>query len=39
MVKIYYKRIKRGQMTLDDVPALWYDKVKAMLDADNASIR
>ena len=25
MVKIYVRKIKAGQMTLDDVPARWHD--------------
>lgn len=35
MAKIYYRRIKAGLMTLDDVPARWYEAVKALLDADD----
>lgn len=34
MAKVYYKRIKAGLMTIDDVPRLWKDKVQKMLDAD-----
>lgn len=34
MAKIYYRRIKAGEMTLEEVPARWYDTVKALLDAD-----
>ena len=34
MSRIYYRRIKAGEMTLEDVPARWYDAVKALLDAD-----
>ena len=34
MAKIFYKRIKRGIMTLDEVPSLWHDKVEEMLEAD-----
>lgn len=34
MAKIYYKRIKAGIMTIDDVPNLWKKQVQAMLDKD-----
>ena len=34
MAKIYYRRIKAGEMTLDQVPARWHDAVKALLEAD-----
>lgn len=33
MVKIYVKRIKAGLMTLEQVPAHWYEAVKAALEA------
>lgn len=32
MAKIYYKRIKAGLMTIDDVPARWQAAVKALLE-------
>ncbi len=32
MVKIYVRKIKAGQMTLDDVPARWHDAVEAALE-------
>lgn len=35
MAKIYYNRIKRGLMTIDQVPELWRAKVQEMLDEDN----
>lgn len=35
MAKIYYKRIKAGLMTIDDVPERWKAAVQALLDADN----
>lgn len=35
MAKIYYKRIKAGLMTIDDVPSKWKEEVQALLDADN----
>ncbi len=34
MAKIYYKKIKAGEMTLEQVPPRWYEEVKAMLEAD-----
>lgn len=34
MVKFYVARIKAGKMTIDQVPALWRDKVKAALEND-----
>lgn len=34
MVKFYYGRIKRGKLTIEDVPEKWRDEVQAMLDAD-----
>ena len=35
MAKIYYKRIKDGVITLDDVPERWRDAVRALLEADD----
>ena len=34
MAKIYYRRIKDGAITIDDVPARWRAQVQALLDAD-----
>lgn len=34
MAKIYYRKIKTGQMTIDDVPERWRDAVQALLDGD-----
>lgn len=34
MAKVYYKRIKAGLMTIDEVPKKWRDQVQDMLDAD-----
>lgn len=34
MAKIYYRKIKRGEMTVDDVPERWRAQVQALLDAD-----
>lgn len=35
MVNYYVGRIKRGKLTIDDVPAKWRDDVQELLDADN----
>lgn len=32
MAKIYYRKIKAGQMTTEDVPERWRDAVQALLD-------
>ena len=32
MVKIYVQRIKAGKMSLDEVPARWYEAVKEALE-------
>ena len=32
MAKIYVKKIKAGQMTLDDVPERWREEVRRLLD-------
>ena len=34
MAKIYYRKIKAGQMTIDDVPERWRDAVQALLDEE-----
>ena len=34
MAKIYYRRIKDGAITIDDVPERWKAQVQALLDAD-----
>lgn len=34
MAKIYYKRIKAGIMTIDEVPLRWRRAVQEMLDND-----
>lgn len=34
MAKIYYRRIKDGAVTIDDVPERWRAAVQALLDAD-----
>lgn len=35
MAKLYYKKIKAGEMTIDDVPEKWKEAVQALLDADD----
>lgn len=32
MAKLYAKRIKAGQMTIDDVPARWREEVERLLN-------
>ena len=34
MAKIYYRKIKAGQMTLDEVPERWREEVRRMLEED-----
>lgn len=34
MAKIYYRRIKAGDMTIDEVPERWRAQVEALLAAD-----
>lgn len=34
MAKFYAGRIKRGKLTIEDVPGKWRDQVQALLDAD-----
>ena len=34
MIKIYVRRIKAGLMTLEDVPMLWREKVKQLLEQE-----
>lgn len=31
---IYYRRIKLGEITLEDVPSLWYEQVKEKLEKE-----
>lgn len=35
MARFYYGRIKRGKLTIEEVPARWRDQVQALLDAEN----
>ena len=34
MVKIYVRRIKAGIMTIEDVPEIWREKVKQLLEQE-----
>ena len=34
MAQFYVKRIKEGKMTLDEVPARWYEEVKELLEKE-----
>lgn len=34
MAKLYYKRIKAGIMTIEEVPARWREAVQELIDAD-----
>jgi len=34
MAKIYYRKIKGGDMSIDQVPGRWKDEVLALLEAD-----
>ena len=34
MAKIYYRRIKDGAITIDDVPERWKAAVQALLDEE-----
>ena len=36
MVKFYVRQIKAGKMTLEDVPARWYDAVKKALEDEES---
>lgn len=36
MVKFYVRQIKAGKMTLEDVPARWYEAVKKALEDEEA---
>lgn len=37
MAKIYYKRIKQGKMTIEEVPSLWRKQVQILLAADQTA--
>lgn len=34
MAKIFYRRIKSGEMTLEEVPERWREAVRELLDED-----
>lgn len=34
MAKVYYRKIKAGELTIKDVPMRWRAQVQALLDAD-----
>ena len=34
MAKIYYRKIKAGEMILEDVPARWREVVREMLEVN-----
>lgn len=34
MAKVYYRKIKAGELAIEDVPTRWRTQVKALLDAD-----
>lgn len=34
MAKIYVRRIKAGIMTIEDVPKIWREKVKMLLEQE-----
>lgn len=35
MAKVYYRKIKAGQMTIEEVPERWRAAVQELLDADD----
>lgn len=34
MAKIYYRQVKAGKRTIEEVPERWRDQVQALLDAE-----
>lgn len=34
MAKIYARKIRAGEMTIDEVPAKWKEEVQALLDSE-----
>lgn len=34
MVKIYYRLVKAGKRTIEEVPELWREQVQALIDAE-----
>lgn len=37
MAKIYYRKIKSGDMSIDQVPPRWRDETLALLEADQGN--
>ena len=37
MAKIYYRKIKAGEMTIEQVPERWRTAVQALLDEDETT--
>ena len=37
MAKIYYRKIKAGEMTIEQVPERWRAAVQALLDEDETT--
>lgn len=37
MAKIYYRRIKAGEMSLEQVPKIWKEAVRALLEEDEGT--
>lgn len=37
MAKIYFRKIKAGSMSIEDVPLRWREATQALLDADEAA--
>ena len=35
MAKIYYRQVKSGKRSIDEVPDIWRAQVEALLEADN----
>lgn len=36
MAKIYFRQVKAGTRTVDQVPTLWREAVQALLDAEQS---
>ncbi len=34
MAKIYYRQVKAGKRTIEQVPELWREQVQALIDAE-----
>jgi len=39
MVKLYVRKIKAGEMTIEQVPMMWRDKVAAELDYIDVDVK